>query len=65
MGNSGHYSVGCKPFLVSLQIGAEAELPSHLNYASVKVVANRIYNDYGCRFTFRQADGKVIVKRLS
>lgn len=65
MKERGPYSRGCKPFLVSIQVGVEAEMPSDLKYYSVKSVATRIYNDFGCRFTFKQIEGKVFVKRLS
>lgn len=61
----GSYSRGCKPFLVSMEVGVEAEMPACLKYYSVKSVATRIYNDFGCRFTFKQREGKVFVKRLS
>lgn len=59
------YSRGCKPFLVSMEVGVEAEMPGHLKYYSVKSVATRIYNDFGCRFTFKQKEGRILVKRLS
>lgn len=59
------YSTGCKPFLVNIDVGVEVEVPSKLKYYSVKSVATRIYNDYGCRFTFSQREGKKYVKRLS
>lgn len=45
--------------------GVEVEVPHELKYYSVKSVATRIYNDFGCRFTFRQKEGKKYVKRLS
>lgn len=59
------YLTGCKCFLANLEIGVEVELPDRLRYYSVKSVASRIYNDFGSRFTFRQCNGKVMVKRLS
>lgn len=65
MSMKGLYSVGCKPFLVSLEVGVEVMVPVNLKYGSMRSVATRIYNDYGCRFTFKQKDGKVTVKRLS
>lgn len=65
MKERGPYSRGCKPFLVSIEVGFEAEVPCFLKYYSVKSVATRIYNDFGCRYTFRKRDGKVYVKRLS
>lgn len=61
----GPYSRGCKPFLVSMAIGVEVELPDSLKYCSVKSVATRIFNDFGCRYTFRRQDGKIFVTRLS
>lgn len=65
MKTRGPYSRGCKPFLVNMEVGVEAVMPADLKYYSVKSVATRIYNDFGCRFTFRQKEGKVYVKRLS
>lgn len=59
------YSRGCKLFLVNMKVGAEAMMPADLKYYSVKSVATRIFNDYGCRYTFRKNEGKVLVKRLS
>ena len=59
------YSTGCKTFLVNIEVGVEVEVPNELKYYSMKSVATRIYNDYGCRFTFRQSGGKKYVKRLS
>lgn len=59
------YSTGCKPFLVNIEVGVEVEIPDSLKYYSVKSVATRIYNDFGCRFTFRQQGNKRFVKRLS
>jgi hypothetical protein len=59
------YSTGCKLFLVHIDVGVEVEVPQELKYYSVKSVATRIYNDFGCRFTFRQKEGKKYVKRLS
>lgn len=61
----GPYSRGCKPFLVSMAIGVEVELPDSLKYCSVKSVATRLCNDYGCRYKFRTEEGKVFVTRLS
>lgn len=59
------YSTGCKPFLVNMEVGVEAEVPARLKYHSMKSVATRIYRDFGCRFVFRQREGKVYVKRVS
>lgn len=61
----GSYSRGCKPFLVSMEVGVEAEIPSNLKCYSLKSVASRIYSDYGCRYTFSKLEGKMYVKRLS
>ena len=61
----GPYSRGCKPFLVSMEIGVEVQLPDSLKYCSVKSMATRLFNDYGCRFKFCKREGKVFVTRLS
>ena len=60
----GPYSRGCKPFLVSMEIGVEVQLPDSLKYCSVKSVATRLFNDYGCRFKFCKREGNVFVTRL-
>lgn len=59
------YYVGCKPFLASMNIGEELQVPEGFKYYSMKSVASRIYKDYGCRYSFRQHGGNIYVRRLS
>lgn len=59
------YELGCKPFLVNMSVGDELQMPERLKYYSMKSVATRIFRDFGCRYSFRQQDGKVYVRRLS
>lgn len=62
---SGPYSRGCKPFLVDMSVGVEVALPDNLKYCSVRSIATRIYNDFGCRFKFKTRKGVVYVTRIS
>ena len=59
------YAKGCKPFLVNMAIGVEEELPSNLKYCSLKSLATRLFNDFGCRYVFRRKEGRVYVTRIS
>ena len=59
------YAMGCKPFLVSIGVGEEKEIPQTLKYHSIKSIISRMRDDYGCVFKCRSNGVKKYVKRMS